>query len=208
MKKYHMVHVVALLCCWLTPALLAQQAPAESEEARWNRMFDAQPPHVRWEPNEFLMKVASTLKPGEALDVGMGSGRNALYLARSGWRVTGFDLSNVGVSRAREQAVAGRLPLTAIRGDMFTYDYGVSRYDLVVVMYMGRIETLGERITGSLKPGGVLVIEHFAGGYEPGSLPKVFPRLEVLKNTEEEGYPDFDQHTKGRVVRFLARNPR
>ena len=33
-----------------------------------------------------------TLKPGTALDVGMGQGRNALFLARQGWDVTGFDV--------------------------------------------------------------------------------------------------------------------
>jgi SAM-dependent methyltransferase len=197
----------ALLVC-LASVLVAQQPAAGSEEARWNRMFEAQPAHIRWEPNEFLMQVASPLKPGEALDIGMGSGRNALYLARLGWKVTGFDLSSVGVARAREQAEADRLPLTALRGDMFTHDYGSSRYDLIVLMYMGRIEGLADRVVDSLRPDGLVVIEHYAGGYAPGSLPKVFSRLEVLQNVEEDGYPDYDYRNKGRVVRFLARRPR
>jgi 2-polyprenyl-3-methyl-5-hydroxy-6-metoxy-1,4-benzoquinol methylase len=34
----------------------------------------------------------------------MGQGRNALHLAQQGWQVTGFDISEVGVEQAREQA--------------------------------------------------------------------------------------------------------
>jgi hypothetical protein len=42
-------------------------------------------------PNSFLTEVVQGLKPGTALDYGMGSGRNALYLAKLGWQVSGFD---------------------------------------------------------------------------------------------------------------------
>ena len=35
--------------------------------------------------------------PGSALDPGMGQGRNALYLAAHGWRVTGVDLSDTAI---------------------------------------------------------------------------------------------------------------
>src|SRR5258708_5913914 len=51
----------------------------------------------RWynpEPNEFLVEMVRARKPGFALDVAMGQGRNALYLASKGWRVTGIDISD------------------------------------------------------------------------------------------------------------------
>src|SRR5215831_21041860 len=47
-------------------------------------------------PNAFLVECVRNRKSGKALDVGMGSGRNALYLASHGWDVTGFDIANVG----------------------------------------------------------------------------------------------------------------
>lgn len=179
----------------------------EAELARWDRMFAAEPTHIRWEPNRFLTEVASTLKPGEAIDVGMGSGRNALYLARSGWRVTGVDTSGVGVERARERAGANKLSLVAVQSDMFTFDYGTGTYDLVLFMYMGPVGDLGERLVRALKPGGHLLIEHFAGGFESGSLPNIFTGLEVLRYSEDEDFPDYDLRNQGRVVRFLARKP-
>jgi len=46
------------------------------------------------EPNAFLVEMVRDLKPGSALDVAMGQGRNSIYLAGKGWDVTGFDVSS------------------------------------------------------------------------------------------------------------------
>jgi hypothetical protein len=70
---------------------------------------------------------------------------------------------------------------------------------------------MAEPITDALKPGGVLVIEHFLKepgsplGYESKQLPKLYPRLEVLRYAGADSNPDYAQATKGKVVRFLAR---
>ena len=188
------------------------QAPAprlpDQELARWDRMFATEPAHIRWEPSRFLTEVAPALKAGEAIDVGMGSGRNALYLAQSGWRVTGVDTSAVGVERARERAASRKLLFSAVQQNMFDFDYGTNRYDLILFMYMGPVGDLGERFVRALKPGGHLLIEHFAGGFEAGSLPRLFKGLVVLQYREDEDFPDYDLRNKGRVVRFLAQKPR
>jgi SAM-dependent methyltransferase len=181
------------------------QRTLEDERARWNRIFTTPPARIRTDANQFLVQVTHDLKPGTALDVGMGLGRNALFLARKGWTVTGIDISDVGVDNARRQAAVERLPLTAIRQDMFTFDFGRERYDLIAFMYMGPLtQDLADRMTAALKPGGLLVMEHFTGGMQP-DLPKHFPGLDVLRHAEEEGSPDYDQYKPGRVTRFLAR---
>jgi 2-polyprenyl-3-methyl-5-hydroxy-6-metoxy-1,4-benzoquinol methylase len=51
----------------------------------------------------------------------MGQGRNALYLASLGWRVTGIDISDEGIRQAREAAAArlvDRPPLPARREEL------------------------------------------------------------------------------------------
>jgi SAM-dependent methyltransferase len=187
----------------------------EAQRERWNKIFASAPPNIRTDANGFLVRVASELKPGEALDIGLGFGRNALYLARQGWRVTGVDISDVGIEQARKIAAAEKLPLTAVREDMFKFDYGTNRYDLIAFLYMGgERQGMAEKITDALKPGGLLVIEHFLRvkdvtlGYPPETLPKLYPNLEVLRYAEEDGVPDYAATQKaGRVVRFLARKP-
>jgi SAM-dependent methyltransferase len=44
------------------------------------------------------------LSPGRALDLGCGTGTNALYLARHGWQTTGVDFAAPAIARAREKA--------------------------------------------------------------------------------------------------------
>ena len=61
------------------------------EIERWNVILTAPTPRFNTAPNDFLVEIAKTRKPGRALDVGMGQGRNAIYLAQQGWTVTGFD---------------------------------------------------------------------------------------------------------------------
>jgi len=187
---------------------------AQAQRERWNRVFTNAPPNIRTEANAFLVQVAKELKPGTAIDIGMGFGRNALYLARQGWTVTGVDVSDVGVEKARQQAALEHLPLTAVREDMFAFDYGHDRYDLVVFTYMGgETQGMADTITDALKPGGLLLIEHFLRGpnrplgYPPGVLPSLYPKLEVLRYAEVDGRPDYGQQDPGKVVQFLARKP-
>ncbi|HEX8032419.1 MAG TPA: class I SAM-dependent methyltransferase [Ktedonobacterales bacterium] len=45
----------------------------------------------------------AALPPGRALDLGCGTGTNALYLARHGWHATGIDFAAPAISRAQEK---------------------------------------------------------------------------------------------------------
>jgi Tellurite resistance protein TehB len=50
----------------------------------WNRILTAPKPRFNTAPNAFLAEMIKGLKPGRALDVGMGQGRNTIYLAQQG----------------------------------------------------------------------------------------------------------------------------
>jgi cyclopropane fatty-acyl-phospholipid synthase-like methyltransferase len=56
--------------------------------------------------------------PGRALDLGCGTGTNAVEMARRGWEVTAIDFSSRAVAAARRRAAAERLPLTVVQGDV------------------------------------------------------------------------------------------
>lgn len=75
--------------------------------------------------------------PGRALDIGCGSGRDAVYLAKRGWQVTGIDFAPEGLEKARQraadqqadvewiQADVGRLGQLGLRpGYSLVYDFG------------------------------------------------------------------------------------
>ncbi|MBA2574020.1 MAG: class I SAM-dependent methyltransferase [Nocardioidaceae bacterium] len=53
------------------------------------------------DPNQFVRRLCERLPVGQALDLGCGEGRNALWLARVGWKVIGVDFSAVAIERAK-----------------------------------------------------------------------------------------------------------
>jgi SAM-dependent methyltransferase len=74
------------------------------EADRWNAFFTAERPRFNVMPNAFLTQIAERRTPGTALDVGMGQGRNAIWLARQGWDVTGFDPAAQALAIAQRTA--------------------------------------------------------------------------------------------------------
>lgn len=56
--------------------------------------------------------------PGRALDIGCGSGRDAVYLARRGWQVTAVDFVEKALARARQRAVEEGVQVQWIRADV------------------------------------------------------------------------------------------
>lgn len=81
---------------------------AEREE--WNGKYRERPT-FDVKPNRLLVDTLKDRGPGTALDLMMGQGRNALYLASKGWTTTGVDLSDEGVLLAREAASKQKLKL-------------------------------------------------------------------------------------------------
>lgn len=65
-----------------------------------------------------LIEGPSALAPGSALDLGCGTGRNSVYLARHGWEVTGVDLVGHAIAQARKRAAAQEVPARLIQGDV------------------------------------------------------------------------------------------
>jgi hypothetical protein len=56
----------------------------------WDGVYSDATPVFSTAPNTFMTEAVKGLKPGRALDIGMGQGRNSVYLAKLGWKVTGF----------------------------------------------------------------------------------------------------------------------
>ena len=145
-------------------------------------------------PNAFLGEVTRTRKPGKALDVGMGQGRNSIYLARHGWDVTGFDASDEGVRIARAQAARVGIKLSTRVATFDEFDFGENAWDLIVLMYVPARD-IAPKVLRALKPGGAVVVEDRhrdtrrvwpeGGLFTDNELPTLFPGLRVLR------YEDF-----------------
>ena len=65
-----------------------------------------------------LVEGPGRLAPGRAFDLGCGTGRNALYLARAGWETVGVDMVGYAVEVARRKAAAQSLSIQFYQGDV------------------------------------------------------------------------------------------
>lgn len=152
------------------------------------------PVWAKGEPSEFLVENVGLLpKGGRALDVAMGTGRNAVYLASLGFEVIGVDISRVACERAVEAARAARVRIEALCADMETWGVPEAAFDVVINFnYLHRDLCAG--LAGALRPGGVLVFQTFTleqrqFGWgpskdefllRPGELRELFSGLEAL----------------------------
>lgn len=205
--------VSLVVLCSLAAAVPHGQAPDQDSVKRWNEVFTSTVAE-EFLPNAFLATVIEARKPGTALDIAMGEGRNSLLLAARGWKVTGFDISDVAVKRAREGADKRAASFEAVTADVNTFDYGTERWDLVAAIYIhGLLTVRPEAVIRSLKPGGILVVEGFhrdalpAAGYRTNELLTVFSRLTVLQYEDVVGRPDptWADREPFRFVRLVAR---
>jgi SAM-dependent methyltransferase len=188
-------------------------AGREMDRISWNRTY-RDGGSVKLEPNQLLIDTVHGRTPGKALDLGIGQGRNALYLASQGWDVTGVDISDEGIAQANEAAKASGLDakLHTHVADLHTWDFGENQYDLVGFIYMGATPPV-DAIRRALKPGGIVVFEHFGvdaskgsrpGGLRQGDLTALFEDgFEVLRDEQVIDVADWGR-AKVPLIRFVA----
>src|SRR5689334_543803 len=108
-----------------------------AEVERWNRILTSTSAAFNKSPNAFLAEMVKGLRPGRALDVGMGQGRNTIFLAQQGWDAVGFDPADRAVAAAQQQAAQLGVKITTRVARAEEFDWGAGQWDLIVLSYVG-----------------------------------------------------------------------
>jgi 2-polyprenyl-3-methyl-5-hydroxy-6-metoxy-1,4-benzoquinol methylase len=133
------------------------------DRTAWNERYASQPLLWGAEPNRFVAAELRDLQPrGRALDLACGEGRNAIWLAKLGWTVTGVDYSEVALERARRLAADQQVAVEWIGADVVSFAPSPRSFDLVVIAYLqvpgpDRRAVLA-RAAAALRPGGMLFL--------------------------------------------------
>lgn len=137
---------------------------------------------------------------GSVLDMGMGEGRNAVFLAQKGYKVTGVDLSSVAVKKSYLLAQEFGVKIKGVVASLKDYKISPGSFDAIICFYWVD-RTMVEKIKTWLKPGGVLIYEAYtvrekerdsSKRSDPISenylreqeLIKLFPGMRILKYEE------------------------
>jgi 2-polyprenyl-3-methyl-5-hydroxy-6-metoxy-1,4-benzoquinol methylase len=112
------------------------------------------------EPASFLKENISKLPKGKALDLAMGVGQNAIFLAENGYEVVGIDSSQVAVEKAKAYTEEKGVSIKTIKADLSTYTLPEKEYDVILNFYFLE-RGLIPKIKKALKRGGIVVFETY-----------------------------------------------
>jgi SAM-dependent methyltransferase len=132
----------------------------------WDQNFSAPGYKYGTEPNAFLREQAFRLPPGSRVLVpGDGEGRNGVWLAAQGHRVTSVDLSLVGLRKAQQLAAEKGVDLAILQADLADWAPEPASFDAVVLTYVHLPPQIRAgahaRLAAGLRAGGCLILEAF-----------------------------------------------
>lgn len=155
-----------------------------------------------WRPNAFLEATLPRLDPGLALDLACGMGREAVYMAANGWRVTAIDVLPDALARAAEFAARYReavLPICWLACDLEqSLPSLIAEFDLITIFrYLHR--PLIADLQRLLRPGASILCETFTTVHQarhgrpsrsadvlaPGELPRLLSAYEIKHYCED-----------------------
>jgi 2-polyprenyl-3-methyl-5-hydroxy-6-metoxy-1,4-benzoquinol methylase len=152
---------------------------------------------------DFIEKEIGHEKTARILDIGCGTGRHALELARRGYAVVGVDLSESQLRRAREKAAASRLSIDFRRHDARELPFA-GEFDLVIMLCEGAFPLMEtdemnfqilQGAARALKPGGKLIFTTLNGLFPLFHSVKDFLAAEGKEGNAAYGENSFDLMT-------------
>ena len=158
--------------------------------------------------------AAGNLRPGRALDLACGAGRNALWLASRGWQVTAVDGSSVAIGVLRQRAGQRQFAIDARVTDLEKHQFAIQpdSWDLIAMCYYLQRDLFEPAKRGVVPGGRVLAIVHIPDPGEgltrfrlaPGELARYFDGFDILHRYEG---PSHDPAHRRWVAEIVARRP-
>lgn len=210
--------------------MTTKSAPFHNPSGTWNQRFQAPGFLFGRQPNTWLRGQTSQWLPGQrVLCVADGEGRNSVWLAQRGLQVDAFDISEVGVAKARTLARDAGVTVNFQVSDCDAYPWPEAVYDGVAAVFVQFADpALRARMFASivrcLRPGGSLVLQGYTprqldyktGGpsiashlYTDAMLRDAFASLDILELNEYEAELAEGTGHRGRsaLVGLVARRP-
>jgi SAM-dependent methyltransferase len=150
------------------PATWLIRESSQVDSQQWDERYSGTEFEWTTQPNQFVAAELAGLRPGQAIDLAAGEGRNTVWLAERGWRVTAVDFSRVGLEKGQKLSAARGIDparVDWIVADLRDYEPGRGAYDLALIAYLQvgrqlRAAVLA-RAAAALRPGGtVFVVGH------------------------------------------------
>lgn len=169
---------------------------SEDDRVKWDERYASGDYQPRDAPSPLIETVIELVRPGRALVLACGAGRNALRLAQAGFDVEGVDISSVAIDAARTESERLGLDVHWRVADIDHLRLQTRSYDLItMIRYLNR--DVWSEVFSALRTDGWLLLEqHFRTRHdvlgptdpdfrlEPGELLRAFPDLRIVLYSE------------------------
>jgi 2-polyprenyl-3-methyl-5-hydroxy-6-metoxy-1,4-benzoquinol methylase len=159
----------------------------------WNNRYSNDEYAYGTEPNVFFKNELAKLEAGKILLPGEGEGRNAVYAAKQGWRVTAIDSSIAGKDKAEMLSSVNNVKINYHLMDVENFNEDHLDFDCIALIFVHlpkhlRKET-HQKLLSYIKPGGKLILEGFSK--EQIDFNTGGPKNIKMLYSEEELWDDF-----------------
>lgn len=198
---------------------------------RWNERYSKDEFAYGEEPNNYLKEQLTKQDVGTILFPAEGEGRNAVYASKMGWKVSAFDISNEGKSKALKLAEKNNVTIDYKVGELETLGFENEQFDAIALIYAHFPADIKSKyhqtLDKYLKKDGIIIFEAFSkkhidyvtanekvGGpkdidslFSIDEIKADFPNYEIIELVEKEielNEGVFHNGT-GSVIRFVGR---
>lgn len=148
---------------------------SEGERDKWQARYAAGADHEA-PPSPFVLEWIARLATGPALDVGCGTRRHALALARAGYAVTAIDISDSALAQADTRARSAGLEIRWVHADLDDFTPASDHYAVIVNCHILKRDLMA-RYVETLRPGGAVLVEQHLVTHRPAAGPSARYRL-------------------------------
>jgi len=133
---------------------------------RWNDRYSTDEFAYGEQPNNYLRERLMQLDTGTILFPAEGEGRNAVFAAKLGWKVSAFDISIEGKNKALQLAENNNVSIDYQVGELQELDYKAEQFDAIALIYAhfpsAIKSTYHKTLSSYLRSGGLLIFEAFS----------------------------------------------
>jgi len=133
---------------------------------RWNDRYSTDEFAYGEQPNNYLKEQLMQLDTGTILFPAEGEGRNAVFAAKLGWKVSAFDISIEGKNKALQLAEKNNVSVDYQVGELQELDYKAEQFDAIALIYAhfpSAIKSAYHKtLSNYLRKGGLLIFEAFS----------------------------------------------
>ena len=183
------------------------------EGAAWDKTYARKDYVFGKEPAKFLHQHINELPKGRALDIAMGEGRNAVFLAKKGFYVEGVDISAVALRKAQALAAENGVKIHTVNANLQNYQIKPDHYNVIINFYFLE-RTLFPQIKAGLKKGGIVMFEtntmdqlKKGGAWQKDYLLRTNELKEAFKDFEILHYAETDDGENA-IASLIARKPK